>query len=132
MSELENHIKKDREKINRIADKILEEGLSNKNRLMGLISPAGVAAFVLCGVSGIGKTRGIEAANERFEEGGGRIIEFDLFKCRDCDEAKEKINNVLANCSYEGNSCVCFSTVSIDLAERLQSDEKFPWQVIFL
>lgn len=92
------------------------ELLSNKSRKVRQLLGCG-SFFVICGVSGSGKTTVIKMANLRLPEREKIAESLDILFNKDIDAAIQILND--DNYSYEGAKHVAYSIVRKDMGESL-------------
>ncbi len=73
--------------------------------------------FVICGVSGSGKTTAIELANEQLPEGEEVAESRDILFCQDADSAQQIIND--DDSQYPWSKYIAYSTVNKSIAQDL-------------
>lgn len=73
--------------------------------------------FVICGVSGSGKTTAIELANEQLPEDEEVAESMDILGCQDADSAQQIIDD--DESQYVGAKYIAYSTVSKSIAQKL-------------
>ena len=84
--------------------------------------------FVICGISGSGKTFALELANEKLPDNEKIAESTDILFCSDAESAEEVI--LKDDSRYEEAKYIAYSTVRRDVGENLASKWYLP--VIFV
>ena len=84
--------------------------------------------FIICGISGSGKTYAIELANEKLPDNEKIAESTDILFCSDAESAEEVI--LKDDSRYEEAKYIAYSTVRRDVGENLASKWYLP--VIFV
>lgn len=84
--------------------------------------------FIICGVSGSGKTSAITLANQQLPEDSEIAESMDILFCRDAKSAEQIINDDKSR--YHGARYIAYTTVYKTIGQELANST--PYRVIFV